>query len=360
MAISIQEHGNLMTSKVVGKFKEMIPVKAGFSPVFPRETSPSFYVDVAVQRGSRKIAPDVEMYVEGVKTKQSKQSLKKYKPPYFKLEYDFRRDDAFIDAMVLGAFSSPIANKAIAMAAVEGVSENKLMVERAIAKMQADVLQTGIITMENGDGIDYKRKPASMPVLTGGALWSAPTTATPIADITAGVKFLREVGNSSSSKINCFMSELAFDKFLKTDEVKSYADFRRIERLDIKMPEWNDASGMTFQGRVGAGALVIDIFTYNELYEEFDSETTHYYLDQENVILLPDDFQGKTVFGALPSMTNGSIGGEATKFPTVIEADYLLRPYYNERTLDSGIELSSRPVVVPFTIDKIYTVKVLA
>lgn len=359
MAISIQEHGNLMTTKVVAKFKEIIPVKSGFSPVFPRDTVPTFYVDVAVQRGSRKIAPDVEMYVEGVKTKQSKSTMKKYKPPFFKLEYDFRRDDAFIDAMVLGAFSNPIANKAIQIAALEGVNENKLMVERNIAKQQADVLQTGIVSMTNGDNIDYKRKPASMPVLTGADLWSAPTTATPIADLAEGVKFLREVGNSSSSKVNCFMSELAFDKFLKTDEVKAYADFRRVERLDIKMPEWNEASGMTFQGRVGAGALVLDIYTYNELYEEFETENTHYYLAQENVILLPDDFQGKTIFAALPSMTNGSVSGQSTLIPTVVEADYLLRPYYNERTLDSGIELTSRPVVIPFTIDKIYTVKVL-
>jgi hypothetical protein len=48
-----------------------------------------------------------------------------------------------------------------------------------------------------------------------------------------------------------------------------------------------------------------------------------------------------------------------TMIPTVIEADYLLRPYYNERTIDSGIELTSRPLVVPTTIDKIYTLKVL-
>jgi hypothetical protein len=359
MAISIQEHGSLMTTKVVEKFKEIIPVRSGFGSVFPRETTPTYYVDVMVQRGSRKIAPDVQMYTEGVKTKQSKLSIKKFEPPFFKLEYNFRNDDAFINAMVLGALSNPIANKAIRAAAVDGVKENKNLIERSIAKQQADVLQTGIVSLISGDNIDYKRKAESMNVLSGVDLWSAPTTATPIADLTAGVKFLRETGNSGSSKVNCFMSELAFDYFLKTTEVKNYADFRRVERLDIKMPEWNEASGMTFQGRVGAGALVLDIYTYNELYEEFDNESTHYYLDQENVILLPDDFQGKTVFAALPALEEGSIVGTTTMIPTVIETDYLIRPYYNERTIDSGIELTSRPLVVPTTIDKIYTAKVL-
>lgn len=359
MAISIQEHGNLMTTKVASKFKEIIPVRSGFGSVFPRETTPTYYVDVMVQRGSRKIAPDVQMYTEGVKTKQSKLSLKKFEPPFFNLGYNFRNDDAFINSLVLGAFSSPLANKAIHDAAVNGVMENKNLIERSIAKQQADVLQTGIITLISGDNIDYKRKSESMNVLSGDALWSASATATPISDLREGVKFLRETGNSGSSKVNCFMSELAFDYFLKTTEVKDYADFRRVEHIDIKMPEWNEASGMTFQGRVGAGALVLDIYTYNELYEEFETESTHYYLDQENVILLPDDFQGKTVFAGLPAFEEGSIAGTTTMIPTVIETDYLIRPYYNERTIDSGIDLTSRPLVVPTTIDKIYTAKVL-
>jgi len=360
MAISIQNHTNLLTTKVVGKFKEMIPVRAGFSSVFPRETTPSYFVDVMVQRGNQKIAVDVELYTEGEKTKRSKSTEKKFKPPFYKLEYDFRRDDAYIDTMALGAFGNATANKVIAQNAVEGVMENRAMVERSIRLQQAQVLQTGIITLKNGDNIDFKRKAASMQVLSGGALWSATTTATPITDIKNGVKFLREVGQSGSSKINAFMSESAFDAFLKTDEVKSYADFRRVERLEITMPVWNESEGMTFQGRVGAGALVIDIYTYNELYEEFDSSTTKYYLDANKVVLLPDDFKGKTVFAGLPSMTSGSVSGVETMMPTVIEADYLIRPYYNERTMDSGIELTSRPVVVPFTIDKIYTVQVLS
>ena len=40
MAISLLEHSNALTSKVVGAFEEMIPVRAGFSGFFPEETTP--------------------------------------------------------------------------------------------------------------------------------------------------------------------------------------------------------------------------------------------------------------------------------------------------------------------------------
>ena len=359
MSISIQEHGNLLTSKVVGKFKEVIPVRAGFSNVFPRETTRSYYVDIWVKRGSQKIAVDVEMFTEGSKTKSTRSTAKKFKPPFYKLGYSFSKDDVFIDAMQYNAFGSPEVNKMIAENALDSMTENRDMIERAIRKQQADILQTGIVTLQTGDSIDYKRKPESMPALTGGDLWSAPTTATPIEDLKAGVKFLREVGHSGSSKMNCFMSELAFDNFIKTDEVKAYADFRRVERLDITMPVWNESTGMTFQGRVGAGALVIDIFTYNELYEESDSTTTQYYLDQNNIVILPDDFMGKTVFAALPSTREGSLMGTDAKLPSVIEAEYRVRSYFDSTTEDSGLELTSRPLVVPITIDKIFSSKVL-
>ena len=80
----------------------------------------------------------------------------------------------------------------------------------------------------------------------------------------------------------------------------------------------------------------------------------------ENVIVLPSDFQGKTVFGGLPYMRETNIGGQVAKIPGVIEADFLLRAYDDEKTISSTLELTSAPLVIPFTIDKIYTMQVLA
>ena len=50
MAISVIDHSAKLTSKVVGIFEEMIPVKTGFSQWFPEETTPTLEVDVEVER----------------------------------------------------------------------------------------------------------------------------------------------------------------------------------------------------------------------------------------------------------------------------------------------------------------------
>jgi len=59
-------------------------------------------------------------------------------------------------------------------------------------------------------------------------------------------------------------------------------------------------------------------------------------------------------------MRQANIGGATVKVPGVMEADFLLRGYDDEKTISSTLELTSAPLVVPFTIDKIYTLKVLA
>ncbi|MCV5968866.1 major capsid protein, partial [Lactococcus petauri] len=79
-------------------------------------------------------------------------------------------------------------------------SLNRDMIIRAIRKQQADVLQTGIVTLNNGDNIDYKRLPSSMVnVSTGGVYWGTAATATPITDIRKGMDFLRNIGNSGGA-----------------------------------------------------------------------------------------------------------------------------------------------------------------
>jgi hypothetical protein len=360
MAISIIEHTSVMTSKVVGSFKEIIPVAEGFSSWFPRDTTPSFYVDIRVKRGSRKIAVDVVRFTEGQATKQTKLTEDKYLPPYYELEYYFNRDEIYMRALEMGGLSSPTGNRMIAQNALDNLVEQKNMIERAIRKQQAEVLQTGIITLVNGDNIDFRRKAASIvDVSTDGGYWSNKTTATPLANLAKGGKFLRNVGTATGNVLNYVGRSETIAALMATDDFKANADWRHIDRMNIGMPEFSDATGFTFNGQFAAGDFRINLWSYDELYED-ENGADVYYLNTGIVVLLPVNFQGKTVFGALPGMANSTIGGAATKIPAAIEADYLIRPFYDERTISSGMKMSSAPIVLPITIDRIYTLKVLA
>lgn len=361
MAISIIEHSAIMTSKVVGVFKEIIPVAEGFSPWFPRETTPSFYVDIRVQRGTRKIAADVQRFTEGQATKSTKLTENKYLPPYYELEYYFNRDEIYMRSLEMNALNSPEGNRMIAQNAAENLAEQRLMIERSIRKQQADVFQTGIVTVINGDNIDFRRKAESMVNVTagGGAYWNNTTTAKPLDDLAKGGKFLRVTGKAVGNVLNYVGRSETIAALMATDQFKANADWRHIDRMNIGMPEFNDSTGFTFNGQFAAGDFKINLWSYDELYEDANGVDT-YYLATGIVVLLPVNFRGKTVFGALPGMKAASIGGAATKIPAAIETDYLIRAFYDEKTLSSGLKMSSAPIVLPITVDLIYTLKVLA
>lgn len=359
--ISPQEHRNALTQKIVGKFEETIPVRSGFAGWFPEETTPTYEVDVEVQRDNDLIAQDVVRFTEGNKNKSSKITDHKYIPPYFREEYDFQRDQVYMTTIGMGVgYDSAQINAAIAKNAFKAVNKNRDKVIRAIRKQQADVLQDGIVRLKNGDNIDYRRKATSMVALTGTALWSAVTTAKPLDDIRAGMTFLRNIGNSSGSAVNVIMRGDAFAAMMATDQMTKQGVnvVKQIERINIAMPQFEEATGFALQGQVAAGDFKVNLWTYNEKYTD-DNGVSQYYLANANVIMLPDDFMGKTVFGGLPSMVTNTIAGESVDMPVIVEAKYLLRNYSDKKTMSSTLELTSAPLVIPFTIDKIYTVSVL-
>jgi len=359
MAISVIDHSAKLTSKVVGVFEEMIPVKSGFSGWFPQETVGTLEVDVEVMRDSDLMAVDVVRFTEGNKNKYSKSSENKYIPPYFKEDYDLQRDAVYMNTIGNGVgMDNAQVNKVITQNAVKAIAKNRDKIVRAIRKQQADVLQTGIVSLSNGDNIDYRRKATSMVnVDTAGDYWSVSATATPITDIRKGMTFLRNIGNSGGSSVNVVMRSAALEAFLATTQIKEQGVnvIQQIQRINIVMPQFDGVSGFAFHGQIAAGDFSVNLWTYNEKYTDA-AGATQYYLDEGNVVMMPDDFQGKTIFGGLPTL-NESNGFDT---PGIVEADFLIRNYSDKKTISSTIELTSAPLVVPFTIDKIYTMKVLA
>lgn len=358
MPISIIDHTAELTSRVVSVFKEEVPVLSGFSSFFPSETTPTLEVVIEVERDDELMAIDVERFTEGNPNKSTKSSQNIYIPPFFNEEYYLQKDTVYMNYVGAGVLNSPVANKSIVKSVSKALKTNRKKIQRAILLQQTQFLQTGIVRMKNGDNIDYRRKPESISVLTGANLWSASTTCKPITDLRAGVKFLREVGRSGAAATNVFMSDEAYIAFLNSEEVKSYGDWRRIEQLNINMPVLDQSTGMTFQGQVAAGPLVLNIYTYNDYYNN-GTGTLVKYFDIDKIVLIPSDFMAKTVFGGLVDTASGSIEGVDLDMPVLVEAEYLIRSFSDKKTMSSGIQLMSAPLIVPVTIDKVYTLKVL-
>lgn len=358
MAISIQEHSAMIASIIAGTFKESIPVRAGFDGFFPRETTSTEMVDVNVQRDNDLIAVDVMRFTEGNYNKRTRATQHKYKPPFYKENYAFQRDEVYMNTVGMGILDNANINDAIVRNALSNLETNRKKIERAIRKQQAEVLQTGIVELKNGDSIDYRRKAASIVDLGSGNYWNQ-TGKSPEETLKDAFTFLRNEGNTASGTANVVMRSDALTALLNNAKVRELLDNRRMNRGDIVMPQFTEATGMAYHGNVAAGDFTVNLWTYNEKYTDAEG-TTKYYLDRENVVVLPEDFEGKTVFGGLPYLAQRNIGGQDVSIPQVMATDYMIRAYDDQRTVSSVLELTSAPLVIPFTIDKVYTMKVLA
>ena len=359
MAITIQNHTKTIASRVVGTFVEDKPVLAGFSGFFPRETALTRQVDLEVQRDNDTIAVDVRRFTEGNKNKFSIVTEKKFEPPYFREEYDFQNDEIYMSTIALGVgLENSTVNAIIAQNALRNIRKMRDKIERSIRKQQADVMQTGIVELINGDSIDYKRKAASMVDL-GSSQYFTNATANPLASIKNAGTFLRDVGASASTTLNMVMRGEGLSGLLSNPKFKEEADNRRINRSDVISPEFNNVTGFAFHGQISAGDFNINLWTYNQKYSAANGDTT-YYLDSNKAVFIPDDFAAKTVFAGLPNMVDREISGETASMPSVVEAEFLLRAYSDIKTMSSTLEITSAPLAMPITIDKIYTAQILA
>lgn len=352
MAISLVQHKKLISQKVIAVFDELVTVKSGFAGFFPRETTPTRDVSLEVRRNNKLIAVDVARFASATSTKRTKHTEKVFTPPYFKLDYNFSADQVY--DMTFGSSMNPNKRQIDMMVkeTVKHMAEHKDMVERNILKQQADVLQTGVVTLTGGDSVDYKRKAASMVDVGAGNYWNQAST-NPFSDLEAGMTFLRDVGNSNGSTANVYMRREVFNALMSNEVFEKQANFRRVNRVDIDMPQMDNASGMAFQGQLATGDFVLNIWTYNQGYQDTAGGAMNYYLDANLFVMIPDDFQAKTVFGAVPALG-------ANGMPFAKETEYYNRAYTDQKTMSRYFETSSAPLVMPVSVDKIYTAQVLA
>jgi hypothetical protein len=119
-------------------------------------------------------------------------------------------------------------------------------------------------------------------------------------------------------------------------------------------------NGSTFHGQYSVGSWKVNVYTYVDFYDLSGVSTP--YVDNKNVIMWPTGGTAfTTAYGGTPMVVNVGgntmIGNQAIatvqgKFNTYERIDT------NRFTHEAGI--MSAPLAIPVSVDKIYTMKVLA
>ena len=285
MSIPIVQARQLFTQATLAVYKERVPATSFLRSFFQTKTSTEKYVDIEVQRGTRKIAVDVGRGIPGKRNTFSYSSLKVFMPPMHNQNFDATQldrydkvfgEDAQPSNPVIGYLGSDVAEKYIAI---------RDKIERAKELQAAEVFETGVVAINAGTDIDYKRKATSLKD-NSGAPWSTVTSDIE-GQLITGCEFIRKDGKSIANEFDAIMPSAVFLNLKKSNYFKDNANFKQVQLVDIKRPQ-AVSSGASYHGQIIAGAFIINIWTYDEGYDDADGVYTPY-LHAKKVILIPSN-----------------------------------------------------------------------
>lgn len=348
-AIPTQQARGIFTQMLMEIYRERPQVQTFLQSFFAVKESSTKYVSIEVQRGTEKVAVDVERGSEGNRNTRSRSTEKIFEPPLYREFFDATQLDLynrlFGSTMIDEGMFVDYANEVVDTL---GLLQDKI--NRAYELQRAQVLTTGIVTLNSGDNIDFKRKSASLVDLGSGNYW-ATSGKDPFANMETGCNFLRQVGKCEGGTFNAIMGSTAFNDFLKNDVVTGRHQITNFPFASLREQQRN-ATGASFHGRIDAGSYSVNIWTYPEFYDATNGTSTPY-IDPKKVILLPENPRFSMMFAAVPQLID-------EENPTPQRGAFVIGDYKDKRKAAHIYDIQSAGVAVPVAVDQIYTVKVVA
>ncbi len=355
MAITLNQHRAGITQALIALFSDDQTPMEGLSAFFPKKTTADKQLSIEVERNRQLVAVDVNR-LDAARNTFSKSTEKIFVPPYYNEMFDFtstERYDVTFATIANGGNPNVYDLRALIGSGAAYAMKLKNKIARAKELQRAQVLQTGIVTLVNGDSIDFKRQAASLVQKTSTGVWSAVSTADPLGDLKTGCQFLREQGLSIGNVVNVIMGRDAFTNFLANTNVQNQAKFfNQINRTDIGMPQMDKVTGFVFNGRIATGDYQLNIWTYTGFYESANGTKTPY-IDPKNVVMLGEDFVGYTGHAGVPSIMGNAVEG---MYVAPMEGEYYVRDVIDQKRATWEFFVSSAPLAIPVSVDRIYTI----
>lgn len=313
--------------------------------------SPVDEVEIDIQRGNRKVAVDV---IRGGGVGNSNLigqfTNKSYKVPLYWEETPITASMLNKRAPGMDAFRSAAMSEAFKIGYWVGraQAEQVKKIKRAIELQSAQALQTGIITLKNGDSIDFKKDSSLNNV--PGTKWNS--TGKPIDDIEALAKESFQKGKRKPN--SAIFSNDAWMAFRANTSVQELFDKRFIAPGLLQPSE--KINGATVQGKISIGDYDLVLYTYDGFYEN-SAGTKVDYLNAETVILMNSNARLVKAYGATEVLAEcreeyRQMG--LPELPEFIQGAYV--PFYYTRkpsTMLAGVQ--SAPMSMPVEIDSIST-----
>lgn len=358
MAINIVQARSIATQTVIDVYRESAKVTNFLRSFFEVKETASKEVSIEVRRTTEKVAVDVMRGGESNRNVNTDFSQKIWVPPYYSESIDhnsIRNYDLLwgMNAQTISAATMSDVIKDVA----EELQELTNTIERAYELQSMQALEHGIVTLKNGDNIDFKRKGASKVDLGAGNYWTTATVDPTIA-LEAGINFIRVEGKSRGGTYTGIFGSEALRSMMENDKFMAKANLRRMDLIDLQMPKQFEDTGATFHGQIAVGSYRLNIWTYPQTYTNAAGSDVDY-MNPKKVIILPIVPRFKLAFGSVPQIVKDIKNSEYQQFISQGKGAYILGNYIDTAKKAHIFDVSSAGIVVPVAIDTIHTTQVV-
>ena len=337
------------TNALIAIYKDRVPPTSFLRSFFKKVEKTTLSLSIAVQRGTEMIAVDVERGTDGNRNKFDRSTEKIFVPPYYseyfnlnELEvYDRLFTDMDIESSVFSEFVTAVAEKMMML--VEKI-------ERAYELQCAQVLTTGIVQLQSGINIDFKRKAESLVDLGNTFYWNQ-SNVDPVTSLIAAGDFLRTQGLSTGAYLDVIMGAGVLVPLLNNEAVQNRGKIFNYALDTITTPQAK-SFGATFHGEISAGVYRCRLWSYNQYYDNPTTGVKTPYLDDKKIIVLPENPDFVLGFAAVPQLPTAGQG--------IKKGAYIYEDYIDGRKKNHIYEVQSAGVAIPVSIDKIWTGKVIS
>jgi hypothetical protein len=310
------------------------------------ETVASEYVDIDIQKGTRRIGAYVSPLLEGKVVDRQGWETKTFKPPYIKMKMPTTAQDFLkrnIGETVYGASDTPASR------AAKQLGKDLMELDEMIVRMEeiqcAQALQEGKVTCV-GEGvnavIDFGMSSEAKPVLTGTDRWSDHINADPINDLSVWhEEFAQRSGRVAPMAIFGYD---AMRNFLNCEKAQTKLDNRRIMMGEIK-PEPLNEMGVKYWGHLDEPG--IDVYTYSEWYFDPIAKVEKPLIQSDKVIMVDPTARLVRHYAMIQDLKATAV---VPRFP---------KSWETEDPSTRWVMLQSAPLCAPHQIDAITCATVL-
>lgn len=314
-------------------------------------------IELDVQRSIRIVATDVargagvgNQNVTGVYTN------KEFRPPLYWEETPVSAAQLKKRIPGMTPYESVSDMEALAYWVAEAQAFNARKILNAIELMAAQALQTGIITLNNGENVDFGKK--GNHNLVPSVKWDQ-VTADPEADFRTMCQRIQQNGKRKPTVAIFGANAWRLWSARLSAKYNNSADFIRPGFLE----QGPVMEGATFQGRWSVGGFLLDLFLYDDFYETpgatiNDATTKVDYMDTNRVIIMNPQARLTKAFAAteiLPQWESEYIAQGLPAVPEFSLAAFTPFAYPKPPSVwMAGVQ--SAPLVIPTEIDSIGTI----